>query len=491
MSRMSVGRIFLLLFGVTACGLFFYNLAVPKDHVVWYSETGFEPDEFAIVQGETVVFRNKTAIPFWPASNIHPSHEEYPSFDPRRAIGPGDSWEFVFNSTGEWQYHNHLGSNYSPDTGTIIVYEKGASRPELMNLTIDDCGKLTSYSRQRCWIRMLRSTQKEQGTKSAFALLDKLYTEDVNFGGTCNDITHRIGGQAWSLYKDHLTDIVSPETLFCNAGFYHGLMEVFISHGKNIEKAVAFCGDVNDILGSYSRLGVNACFHGVGHGVMELVGVHSLANWNSINELLSQGFDVCTRFEDEYATSCINGMFNAVFTHYRDTPYKPQEYADNPFWFCPGVVSRWQRFCYEAMGANMLWEGKHDIAKSSVFIANLVPPDHRQWALRTVIQETAFSSVTESNWDEYIKACLGLSGSLITLCTETFIEGLTDNGPPGKEFSPAVTFCESMLFTQEKRDACMKHLVMYTLRLYPAGDPEGTCNKFDERYRSFCVKKPQ
>lgn len=84
------------------------------------TKDGFSPEEIRITKGTTVIFENKDEYWHWVASDIHPSHSIYPEFDPGGAIGPGKSWEFIFDRLGEWGYHDHL-SPYI--VGKIIVIE--------------------------------------------------------------------------------------------------------------------------------------------------------------------------------------------------------------------------------------------------------------------------------------------------------------------------------------------------------------------------------
>jgi plastocyanin len=79
---------------------------------------GFVPKISTINVGDEVVFKNQTSMSFWPASNYHPGHDEYPDFDPRKAVGPGEEWSFIFLEKGEYPFHDHLNSFTE---GIIIV----------------------------------------------------------------------------------------------------------------------------------------------------------------------------------------------------------------------------------------------------------------------------------------------------------------------------------------------------------------------------------
>jgi len=89
-------------------------------HIITLTETGFVPADITITLGETVTFKSEIGDPFWPASNLHPSHAIYSDFDPRQPVQPSAVWSFTFTKTGEWEYHDHLAPYF---TGTITVTE--------------------------------------------------------------------------------------------------------------------------------------------------------------------------------------------------------------------------------------------------------------------------------------------------------------------------------------------------------------------------------
>lgn len=81
---------------------------------------GYQPSEITIAAGDKITFSASESYGkmHWPASNIHPSHEIYPAFDPLRPIEPDTAWSFVFGKRGEWRFHDHLAPYH---TGTITV----------------------------------------------------------------------------------------------------------------------------------------------------------------------------------------------------------------------------------------------------------------------------------------------------------------------------------------------------------------------------------
>lgn len=96
------------------------------DFVVSFSDSGFSPKELKIKAGDVVSFENKSSVPFWPASAMHPTHAVYPTkggcigstFDACNPISPGQSWAFKFEEKGNWKYHDHLNAS---SFGSIAV----------------------------------------------------------------------------------------------------------------------------------------------------------------------------------------------------------------------------------------------------------------------------------------------------------------------------------------------------------------------------------
>lgn len=77
-------------------------------HEISFSGTAFSPANLTIKNGDIVVFKNNSNKNFWPASGPHPSHTNYPEFDAKREMAPGEIFQFKFTKTGSWGFHDHL-----------------------------------------------------------------------------------------------------------------------------------------------------------------------------------------------------------------------------------------------------------------------------------------------------------------------------------------------------------------------------------------------
>lgn len=92
--------------------------ASEAEHVITYTDDGYEPAQITISVGETVEFINQSSANVWTASDPHPQHTDLPEFDALRGQGSGESYSFTFTDPGEWGYHNHVRSFH---TGVVIV----------------------------------------------------------------------------------------------------------------------------------------------------------------------------------------------------------------------------------------------------------------------------------------------------------------------------------------------------------------------------------
>ncbi len=79
-----------------------------KAYTITLTEEGFQPAKISIHRGDTVLFKTTRKELFWPASNLHPTHELYSEFDPKRPIDSKDTWSFTFEKVGTWGFHDHL-----------------------------------------------------------------------------------------------------------------------------------------------------------------------------------------------------------------------------------------------------------------------------------------------------------------------------------------------------------------------------------------------
>ncbi|MHB1086720.1 MAG: cupredoxin domain-containing protein [Minisyncoccota bacterium] len=126
----AVFSVLMLLAAIALIGTFAFARVSSKERIVdlrgqervaiVLNENGFEPRDIRVTRGTIITFTTTRQYKFWPASNAHPSHDVYPQFDPKRVLGPEESWSFTMDDVGSWGYHDHVRSYF---TGIIYVDE--------------------------------------------------------------------------------------------------------------------------------------------------------------------------------------------------------------------------------------------------------------------------------------------------------------------------------------------------------------------------------
>ncbi len=275
-------------------------------------EGEFIPSEVIIHQGDTITFKNEDKKDHWPASNLHPTHGIYPEFDPQMAITPGSSWEFKFQKSGKFKFHDHLyphiagaitveGTQTSDNLPKIDLKKKldlGFFEPYLyriyyfifpkklsQELKLLDSVKLTTdEGRLRFWLIVLGGNQ----------LMDKLIADTE--GGSkvdCHQEAHLIGRSNFEIFKSKAFFKVNYG---CHSGYLHGAMEAFIKQNgedRLISKVERLC---NGFRTDFSRF---ECLHGIGHGLT------AYQNYD-----LPKALEMCYELSNSYAQrSCFGGVF--------------------------------------------------------------------------------------------------------------------------------------------------------------------------------------
>ena len=202
---------------------------------------GFIPAYLTIQQGEQVTFKNTDQLPHWPASDIHPTHQIYPEFDPNQPIEIGQEWSFNFDRAGTFKFHDHL----HPDlVGEITVQGDESSRQIKIAPSLQEKLRIWGY---RLYFRLLPEAKQYQLNQTNLIklvddlpklqfwlqvigpsqVMDKLLKDSG--GGSkidCHQEAHKIGRAAYQIYQAKTFRKGSSD---CHSGFYHGAMESFLN----------------------------------------------------------------------------------------------------------------------------------------------------------------------------------------------------------------------------------------------------------------------
>lgn len=107
----------LIVLGAIGVSLVTISPKKPNEQVVRIGANGFEPIDFEIKAGGTVIFENTGTSLHDVNSADHPNHRLLPILN-IGILKPGERKSVVFTSPGKYSYHDHLNPTF---TGSFIV----------------------------------------------------------------------------------------------------------------------------------------------------------------------------------------------------------------------------------------------------------------------------------------------------------------------------------------------------------------------------------
>ena len=328
--------------------------------VVHVTDEGFEPRSITVEAGRTVVFENVGDEAHWPASDDHPTHQEYPGFDPRKPVPPGEEWSFTFDRPGEWRYHDHMNPYL---TGEIVVrntaapggllssieaffvnaYETaesvfGGEREEPASAGEAETGGSAEGSsgelsdkRYREIEAELTALVREENPRVALEKLRREIKTDDALARSCHPLVHDIGHAAYEKYGD-FGEAMKYQDEVCNSGYLHGIIESRFSESDDVFADMkTMCDQYRS--GSYMSW---QCYHGIGHGVM----------FYTANDL-PRSLKMCEGFDTDFGRSnCANGVFMENFNADQKLHLSKFLKESDPFYPCAQQANRYKAHCY-------------------------------------------------------------------------------------------------------------------------------------------------
>ncbi len=445
-------------------------------HQVTLDADGFHPALLTIRRGDTVIFRTTKNTPFWPASDLHPTHDLYPAFDPREPIAADAQWAFRFDKNGEWRYHDHLAPYFR---GKVIV--AAGSLP-----AASACSKNSgSYEGQRqCWEEALSRIIEKDGIDDAFEELARLYEAEPDFAGECHSYAHLIGQAAYAEFASGGEFPVSPKTTYCGFGFYHGAMEAMLARTGNLKEARSLCAYMDRALAGRAANAGLACFHGIGHGVMD--GADRRA-WGSEEKLISPALSLCDEISSaaqEYYR-CYSGVFNSLGIAYSSELYGLKLPREDPLKICRSQAEARKLACYTDMMTVLMVIAGDDLTSAARFVAAISEDRFATPAMSTLASLAVRQRLQTNDYQDAITACHSLEERLRAPCISGFGGGLMEFGEPNKEYKKAFRFCEMPALSSEERKACFENAVSYAKAVYPLRMRE-VCRAVSSEFSAFC-----
>jgi len=445
--------------------------------IVNLSDNGFIPEVLTINKGDTVKLTTTGGKPFWPASDLHPTHGVYPEFDPKRPIQPGDSWSFKFDKVGEWKFHDHL---YPTHRGIIKVID----------------GK-SSFNTNQDWEQLIRETLKNQGLDSAFEQLANLYAAEPAFAAECHGYVHILGEFAFEKYSNGENINLTPKTSYCGYGFYHGFMESLLLSSGDIEEARRFCAEAGEMLAVQTSDAEGACYHGIGHGTVD--GSDPTA-WGDAEKMIEPGMKICEQIAGHDRSlfgklyRCVSGVFNSIEILSGDDKYQLTALKNDPFSFCKTKPQEFLEACYTNMLPALMRITNNDFLKSAAQISAI--PERQSYTIRGYVISSLFHEFVRMNFSEPdfnvvegIKICRSFIVELRLSCIDGLAGGHMKYGEPRIEYVKGLAFCGSDLLTENEANVCFQHILTRLSIWYTREKSEEICAEVPIQYRNYCTNK--
>lgn len=456
-----------------------------EEVIVRYTDTGFIPAQITVHIGDSVIFENVSSKQMWPASNLHPSHLEYPEFDSQKPIAYGESWRFTFTKEGMWGYHDHL---VSSQEAFITV---------IGSLGVADCG---DGGNESCLRSDFESVFRTEGLDAAFSRMADVYASDPNFVQSCHGIAHALGVLAYGEYAKSRHIELTERAAYCGYGFYHGFMEVLLQKTGKPEEARDFCVYAQSVLYKKTIDALGACYHGIGHGAVD--GGDPRA-WGNATEIVRPALQLCQEITGEKDIEalgsilfrCVTGTYNGLEVLARDEKYLLEEINKNPFEFCTTQPASYQGACYTNMIPALLRLTKNNYEEAFEYVKEIPEVSGARYPIRPEIAaslayEVVRENITHENYiSRIVTTCRNLGKQLHLSCIEGLSGGHMKYGEPENEYKKALTFCGSTILTEDEKNVCYPYILSRLRIWYDIIKSRSICELVPKKYQLACRRQ--
>lgn len=434
-----------------------------QTQIIEMTPDGFSPDPVRVDTNATIIFLNKDKESRWPASNIHPTHELYPEFDPKKAINPGESWAFKPQKTGEWKYHDHI---FPHKRGTIKVIGEAGE--------VNETAKQTTFPHSM-WEAILEKAKKvlgqlfnnfktkqsklpvagefnklpyqqqeqtltelvdAQGASKAWEFIKETFKGAGGSSGNIHDLAHLSGSLLFNKNGFEGLSSCSKEFSF---GCYHGFLDSAFS--QNLDHLDA-AHDACLKLGSANSGPAASCIHGIGHGVASYFSTADIKKSLATCRKLISGQEFC-----------FDGVF-MEFVRSASTSFFKQE---DPLYPCNELEKEFGYAYSFSCGRNQpsLLMGRFN--KGFEEVAGICSSADSKPFKEACFDSLGFSVASTGDPNQIIAGCQKITDPLYSKrCIQAAAGELVFQEVPGwKEKSK--TTCNGSL---ESRDQCLEHVDM-------------------------------
>ena len=336
-------------------------------------------------------------------------------------------------------------------------------------------------ARQNCYDKLISDTLQKRGLARAFDAFAYIFEKDAKFADDCHGYTHTLGGSAYKLFHSGKKVELTEKASYCGFGFYHGVMEELFYEGGTINEARAFCSYAGTTLLGKSGDAEGACYHGIGHGVVDGTDPNT---WGSWEKIIAPGLSLCERVgdNDTHKNRCASGVFNSLAIMFKDPKYRLVINKSDPYLICEKLSPDYfKRPCYEEMNTLVLDISGLNLGKSFPYISHIKDETYAMSAVESIASYGAKvrdKNAPRAEYKKVINECRTFSAEISTACIRGYGAGLVEFGTPGREYEESLDFCQSGDLTAEEKKSCLHRVLFYLAVIYPKGKAAAFCERY-------------
>ncbi len=463
----------LLILGALALVTWYVCFVYVPPRTIIERDDGFHPRVLTVSAGETITFKNARTKFFWPASDFHPTHTLYPSFDAKEPLKSGATYSFTFTEPGVYPFHDHLAAYMF---GVIRVANENGEVP-------DTCAQDGSFN---CWMKRIYLILAERGVDAAYDEVAKLYNAEPDFPATCHYIAHNIGLASFQLYRNDMKRLLSPQATVCAAGFYHGFMEGYLGGSGSPQEAGKMCDAIGKKLGKVSPEARLQCFHGIGHGAIET----SIATLGTadIHEMLANAVHMCEAASagEQERYRCVSGAYNGIDNFFIGEQYGLSLAKSDVRELCRVQPDVYKEACYGELNAIARDIAKEDMPKAIRYILEIKDTAYIAKSVEYVAGIYGIQYATTKSLYEFAQACEAAGPDYLVSCHRGAIRGLYEHGVPNKEYERVYAYCDSGYFGSVDRTKCYQEALGQLTSQYGTRLFAQACEAAPADMRQYC-----
>lgn len=295
--------------------------------------------------------------------------------------------------------------------------------------------------KQQCYEELVLNEANEKSVSAGFDALAYLYERDAEFATFCHGNTHELGEIAYRNFTRDTEVDVSPKTAYCGFGFYHGFLEALLAETGDLSEARRYCAIAEERLKN-TFAGVSfACYHGIGHGVVD---GSEPDRWGDASSFIERGLKLCDTLGEveEHKERCASGVFNALALAYRNPTFSLSIDTNDPYAICRAQSLPYaEEACHDQMNTYVI-DTSPTFSDALALARRSASPTYVATAIEAAAGYRAQSMLeSDDTFAASIAACSALEGDLVSACIRGLAGGMIEFGKPGHEYDAALRLC--------------------------------------------------